>query len=106
GIAWDGVCLIAGTLESPSRVKESILSDVIETSKVQDKYFLSPNAARGMLRRVDQMGRSLFPPLRKALEILSKGQSSQGSRTASTRARQGTPERIGAATTSHTRKAK
>lgn len=73
GMAWAGACLTAGSLESPSRVKESTLSDVIETGEVPDRYFLSPNAAKGMLRRADRMGRSLFPPLRKVLEILAKG---------------------------------
>ena len=33
------------------------------------------NAAKGIIRRADRMGRNLFPPLRQALEILSKGQS-------------------------------
>ena len=74
GMAWDGVCLTAGISESPNHVSESTLSGVIETGEVPDRYFLSPNAARGMLRRTDRMGRNLFPPLRKALEILSKGQ--------------------------------
>lgn len=74
GMAWDGVCLTARTSESPSHVVESTLLDVIETGEVPPTYFLSPNAARGILRRADQMGRPLFPPLRKALEILSKGQ--------------------------------
>lgn len=74
GIAWDGVCLTAKTSESPSHAKESSLLDAIETGEVPQKYFLSPNAARGILRRADRMGRQLFPPLRSALEILSKGQ--------------------------------
>ena len=74
GIAWDGVCLTAKTSESPSHAKESSLLDAIETGEVPQKYFLSPNAARGITRRADRMGRVLFPPLRKALEILSKGQ--------------------------------
>jgi hypothetical protein len=74
GMAWDGVCLTAGISESPSHVSESTLSGVIETGEAPERYFLSPNAAKGMLRRADRMGRNLFPPLRRALEILSKGQ--------------------------------
>jgi DNA (cytosine-5)-methyltransferase 1 len=70
----DGVCLTAGTSESPNHAKESTLLDVIETGEAPQRYFISPNAARGMMRRTDQMGRSLFPPLRKALEILAKDQ--------------------------------
>lgn len=83
GMAWDGVCLTAATSESPNHVKESTLLDVIETDEVPERYFLSPNAAVGMLRRADRMERSLFPPLRKALEILSKDQSSKDSPTVS-----------------------
>jgi hypothetical protein len=75
GIAWDGVCLIVDTSESPSPARESSLWDVIERGEVPQKYFLSPNAARGILRRAKRMGRELFPPLRKALEILSKARS-------------------------------
>jgi hypothetical protein len=75
GIAWDGVCLIVDTSESPSLAKESSLWDVIERGEVPQKYFLSPNAARGILGRAKRMGRELFPPLRKALEILSKARS-------------------------------
>src|SRR5437588_11294640 len=75
GIVSDGVCLTAKTSESPSHAVESTLSDVIETGEVPSRYFLSWNAAKGMLRRANRMGRPLFPPLRKALEILSKGQS-------------------------------
>lgn len=74
GMTLGGVCLTAGTLESPSHVKESTLLAAIEMGEVPPKYFLSPNAARGMLRRVNRMGRNLFPPLRQALEILAKGQ--------------------------------
>ena len=73
GTAWDGVCLTAATSASPSHAKESSLLDAIETGEVPDKYFLSPNAAKGIMRRTDQMGRRLFPPLRKSLEILAKG---------------------------------
>ncbi len=74
GMVSDGVCLTASTSESPNHGSESSLWDVIERGEVPPKYFLSPNAARGMLRRADRMGRNLFPPLRKALEILAKGQ--------------------------------
>lgn len=73
GMLWDGVCLTAKVSESPNHVKESSLWDAIEKGSVPQKYFLSANAAQGMLRRVDRMGRNLFPHLRQALEILAKG---------------------------------
>ena len=73
GIVWDGVCLTAKTSESPSPASECSLLELIETGAVPQKYFLSPNAARGILRRAARMERELFPPLKKALEILSQG---------------------------------
>lgn len=72
GIASDGVCLTAKTSESPNHVVESTLSGVIETGKVHPRYFLSPNAARGCLRRAERMGRNLFPPLRESLDMLAR----------------------------------
>jgi hypothetical protein len=72
GILSDGVCLTARTSESPNLASGSTLWGVIETGEVPDKYFLSPSAAKGMLRRAKQMGRNLFPPLRESLEILSE----------------------------------
>ena len=72
GMLLDGVLLTAKTSESPNHASESTLSGVIETGEVPPQYFLSPNAAKGMLRRANQMGRSLFPHLRESLEILSK----------------------------------
>ena len=71
GILSDGVCLTAKISESPNHASGSTLSGVIETRTVPEKYFLSPSAAKGMLRRTDQMGRNLFPPLRQSLEILA-----------------------------------
>jgi hypothetical protein len=78
GMAWDGECLTAVTSEFPSRVSESTLSAVVETGEAPQRYFLSPNAAMGMLRRANQMGRPLFLPLRRSLEILSQGLSIKG----------------------------
>ena len=72
GILSDGVLLTANTSESRNRAEGSTLLGVIESGEVQPQYFLSPNAAKGMLRRADRMGRPLFPPLRQSLEILAK----------------------------------
>jgi DNA (cytosine-5)-methyltransferase 1 len=77
-MVWDGVCLTAKVSESPNHASESSLWDAIEKGPVPDRYFLSPNAAKGMMRRADRMGRKLFPHLRESLEILAeKDQSSQ-----------------------------
>ena len=72
GMVSRGVCLTAKTSESPSNVVESSLLECIETQKVPQKYFLSPNAATGMLRRADRMERNLLPSFRRSLEILAK----------------------------------
>lgn len=73
GMVWRGACLTVSTLESPSRDVASTLSEFIKTPKVLPKYFLSPNAARGILRRADRMGRNLIPSFRQSLEILAQG---------------------------------
>lgn len=75
GMAWDGVCLTAKTSESPSNAAVSTLLPCIETQEVPEKYFLSQNAATGILRRVDRMKRNLPPSFRQSLEILSKDRS-------------------------------
>ncbi|ANB00290.1 hypothetical protein BB28_22290 [Mycobacteroides chelonae CCUG 47445] len=72
-MAWRGEYLTVATSASPKVALESSLSDLLETRRPPARYFLSPNAATGMMRRADRMGRNLFPPLRSALEILSKG---------------------------------
>jgi len=72
GILSDGVYLTADTSEYLSQGNESSLLGVIETEQVHSKYFLSPSAAQGILRRTDRMGRNLFPPLRKSLELLAQ----------------------------------
>ena len=71
GILSDGVLLTANTSECPNHGRGSTLSDVVETGEVQEKYFLSPNAAKGIIRRADRMGRNLRPHFRMSLEILA-----------------------------------
>ncbi len=72
GMVSRGVCLTAKTSESPSNAEESTLLPCIEIGRVPEKYFLSPNAAAGILRRVDRMKRNLPPSFRQSLEILAK----------------------------------
>ncbi len=75
GMVSHGVCLTAKTSESPSNAAASTLLPCIEAGEVPEKYFLSPNAAIGILRRVDNMGRNLPPSFRQSLEILAKAPS-------------------------------
>lgn len=98
GMASHGEFLTVDTSASPKAELESSLSDLLEEQTPPDRYFLSPNAATGILRRADRMGRNLFPPLRSALEILSKG-SSRSLPTASTPSQLDTPAQTGHETT-------
>ena len=75
GMVSRGVCLTARTSESPSNVGASTLLPCIEAGEIPEKYFLSPNAATGILRRVDQMGRNLPQSFRRSLEMLAKAPS-------------------------------
>lgn len=68
GLAWDDSYIGGNVQPTPHVPIESQLIDVIERKKVHSRYYLTPNAAEGILRRVDNQGRTLFPPLRTALE--------------------------------------
>lgn len=71
GVLWDGVFVgnkVNGSLHKPI---SSDLLDIVEQDIPNERYFLSSNAAEGILRRVDSQRRHLFPPLRQALERLS-----------------------------------
>ena len=72
GIAWRGEYLTVASSEYPNRVVDSTLLDIVETRPKSPRYYLSPNAARGILRRAASQGRNLFPPLKKSLEALAK----------------------------------
>lgn len=72
-VSPDGAVGIAIELpEGPRRVKGSRLIDLIDKGEVSERYFLSPHAACGILRRCARMKRPLFPPLQRALEILAQ----------------------------------
>lgn len=46
----------------------SSLSEILETGPHLRKYFLSPKACKGILRRAERRNRTLPPPLKEALE--------------------------------------
>ena len=75
GMTSRGVCLTVSISEFPNNAVASTLLPCIETGPVSEKYFLSQNAAVGILRRVDRMGRNLPPSFRRSLEILSEDPS-------------------------------
>lgn len=69
GVAW-GDSFISGDVKpTPNSIVESSLFSLVEKSPQNSRYYLSSNAAEGILRRVDRQGRKLFQPLRVALEI-------------------------------------
>lgn len=69
GIAWGDGYIGGKVAPTPHKPIESSLTTVVERDHVSRKYYLTPNAAEGILRRVDNQGRKLFGPLRTALEI-------------------------------------
>ena len=67
GVMEDQVCLMGAVSHLPRRVIQSYFVEALEKERPDDKYFLSSNAAKGILRRVDGQGRQLFEPLAEAL---------------------------------------
>jgi len=77
GMAFAGECWTLSTSESPSDVTVSSLPDVLETGPHLSKYFLSPKAATGILRRAARRGRELPPHLAIALSQLSRAEDGE-----------------------------
>jgi hypothetical protein len=57
--------------DAPLNPVVTTMWEIVEKGRIDHRYFISPNAARGMIRRADKMGRQLFGPLRTALERLA-----------------------------------
>ena len=68
GLAWDDSFIGSAVSPTPAKPIPSSLLDIVERERVGERYYLTSNAAEGIIRRVDNQGRKLFPPLRKALE--------------------------------------
>lgn len=68
GIISHGECLTLSSSECPSAAVESSLSDILETGDIPQRFFLSPAACAGILRRAEKRGRTLPKPLQNALE--------------------------------------
>lgn len=71
GIVWADKYMECDISPTPFRIINSSLLNLIEKDQNNPVFFLSPNAAEGILRRVDGQNRTLFQPLRTALESLS-----------------------------------
>ena len=76
GLFWDRNSLLLGgywTLnfgESPRDAEESSLSQILQDDP-PDKYYLTPKACLGILRRALERGKELPKKLKRALEIQS-----------------------------------
>ncbi len=68
GLAYAGEYLTLSGLELVSDAEESFLSDILETGDLPTKYYLSPKACQGILRRSKERGKTLPERLRLALE--------------------------------------
>ena len=61
--------LTLNTSEFPNEGVESSLLDVLTViGEVPQRYYLTPRASRGILRRADKRGRKIAPSLRLALQ--------------------------------------
>uniref|UniRef100_A0A6M3XWS4 Uncharacterized protein n=1 Tax=viral metagenome TaxID=1070528 RepID=A0A6M3XWS4_9ZZZZ len=65
--ALPGAFSMHNTLEFPNDAAVCLLSDVLETDPIPSKYYLSPRACLGILRRAEKRGKTLPPALRQAL---------------------------------------
>lgn len=74
GIAYDNFIIHQNVSNSPLNPQIVSLINSIERGAIPEKYFLSSSAAIGILRRVNSQNRKLFPPLLKALTMLSKSE--------------------------------
>lgn len=55
--------------EWPNDADVCLLSQVLETDSIPQKYFLSPKACAGILRRAEKRGKALPPMLYRALRL-------------------------------------
>ena len=68
-----GACSTLSIGESPRDARESSLSQILQKREdVPQKYFLSPRACQGILRRARERGKELPPELKAALERQAK----------------------------------
>src|SRR5690554_3001230 len=70
-VAPSGALSTLNISEWPNDAVACSLSTVLEAS-VPDRYFLSPKACAGILRRAERRGRALPEPLRVALEAAAR----------------------------------
>jgi hypothetical protein len=80
GMAFPGGCLTLNITEWPNAAGVCLLSEVLETD-VAPKYFLSPRACAGILRRAEKRGKALPPMLERSLKAIAAKEKTTPSRT-------------------------
>jgi hypothetical protein len=60
------------TSESHKGAEECLLSDVLETGDLPQKYYLSPRACQGILKRAEKRGKKLPDVLYLALQAANQ----------------------------------
>ena len=78
GCAYDDAFVQVQAPTAPSKPIGSRFVDILEKGSVHRRYFISSNAAKGILRRVARRGRKLFPPLENALRKLASKEAKVG----------------------------
>jgi hypothetical protein len=61
-------------LEYHSAAVASLLSDVLETGELPQRYFLSARACKGIIRRAEKRGKKLPEQLEAALKAVGSEQ--------------------------------
>src|SRR5690606_2242248 len=78
GCAWGDTIIEGAVSPAPSDEVASYFVNFLDAEIPDARYFLTSNAAAGIIRRADTVGRTLFAPFRQALEnmILEGGNDS------------------------------
>lgn len=70
GCLWKGRVVESSAPPAPTEVIPSRFVDALDEGVPDRRYFITKNAAEGIIRRADSVGRTLFEPMRAALEKL------------------------------------
>ena len=76
GISSPGESLTLDISERPSVAKECFLSDILETGDLPQRYYLSPTACAGILKRGERRKKNIPPVLKMALKAVAESESS------------------------------
>ena len=76
GISSPGESLTLDISERPSVAKECFLSDILETGDLPLRYYLSPTACAGILKRGERRKKNIPPVLKMALKAVAESESS------------------------------